>query len=510
MPSVDQKSGKLSLFAVLGCTLLLIGLLGRLAIIRAASASAVDQHYWLLVAQAYREQRSLPVRIPGKYLMEDETQAYPPLFGMLLGRLSNHQILLYLVMPTLELAEFAMLGTLLHAMGVRWEMLLLALACYVAAPVLVVYNAQLTPRILGDFFLFSAMALQTVAVFLVDGSEIAWFYWGASAVLLGFMMMTHKMTLQLHLVLLPFWWWSLGAWQVPLATLTGFAVFFSIVGLPFGIYQFRAHWDIVRFWDRYWRDLGSHQFSHSPIYGDPDGDRSGCFHVPGWRGTLKHLRVVASYSSLNLVLPVCSLVSGVWPPMWILVWISGIYIWALATLFIPRLKCLGGGHLYVFNAIAPGSIYLAHLPATMSVFYLLVVGTLLTIISLVMAWRIVQARPIMRGNDFDVAIQHISHLTKAHFAVFPLQSAEAVAAQTDHAVLWGAHGYGFHQLEGFFPVLTQPLKRFFTRYAIDWVLWDSMFWPQGEVRLIGDRLVDVHSLKAFGRWRLARVSVDNL
>lgn len=494
----------LNLFAALGGLLLAMGLLARAAIFRAASASAVDQHYWLLAARAYREQRRLPVRIVGKYLMEDETQAYPPLFGILLGRLPNH-VLVRRMTPTLEVAEFVTLGALLHAMGVRWDMLLLALAGYAAAPVLVVYNAQLTPRILGDFFFFSAMALQAVAVFIAGSPGIEWFCWAASAVLLGLMVMTHKMTFQLHLVLLPFWWWSLQAWQVPLATLAGLAIFVAMVGPRFAAYQFRAHWDIVRFWNRHWRDLGGHQFAHSPIYGDPGGDRSGCFHAPGWRGVLKHLRVVASYAPLNLALPACSMVSGVWPPVWVMVWIGGVYVWALATLFMPRLKCFGGGHLYLFNSIAPGAIYLAHLPATMPVFILLAIGAMLTIASLAIAWRIVRTRPTARGGDFDDAISHVRRLAKARFAVFPLQSAEAVAARTDHAVLWGAHGYGFRQLEGFFPVLTRPIEEFFRQYAIKWVLWDSAFWPRGEGTLVADGLVVAGSIMAFGRWRLAQV-----
>ena len=40
---------------------------------------------WTLVAAAYRQQRRLPVRLGGKYLLEDDEQGYPPLFGIVLG-----------------------------------------------------------------------------------------------------------------------------------------------------------------------------------------------------------------------------------------------------------------------------------------------------------------------------------------------------------------------------------------------------------------------------------------
>lgn len=487
---------------MLGCTLLFVGLIARVLIIRASSASSVDQHYWLVAARAYREQRTLPVRIPAKYLLEDEEQAYPPLFGMLLGRIGSKNAR-KLLTHALEVIEFAALGLLLFALGLPIEMALVALGFYVTAPVLVVYNAQLTPRILGDLFLFVAMALQLIAVVPSIPVEVQWICWAASAGLLALVIMTHKMTLQLHIVLMPVWWWALGAWQVPVATLVGFATYTLFVGVHFAKYQFSAHWDIVTFWNRHWRELGAHQFVHSPLYGDVRVDRSACFHQPGWRGVVKHLRVVVSYAPVVLVLPICSLVTGAWPPAWVLVWLGGVYIWALLTLFVVPLKCLGGGHLYIFNAIVPAVFYVAYLPQTLMVSVLLTAGALLTVVSLVMAWRIINSRSIATGNDFDEVIQYILALPKANFAVFPLQSAEPVAARTHHSVLWGGHGFGFCNMEGFFPVLTQPLTHYFTKYLVNWVLWNSRFWPEGETRLISERLIEKSAVQQFGAWCLA-------
>ena len=492
------------MLGALGCTLLLVGLIARILIVRAAAASAVDQYYWLLAARAYREQRILPVRIPSKYLLEDEEQGYPPLFGMILGRVANKRAG-NLLTHALEVIEFTALGILLFALGLPRDMALVALGFYATAPVLVVYNAQLTPRILGDFFLFIAMSLQLAAVAPGMLVEVQWLCWAASACLLALVIMTHKMTLQLHLILLPFWCWALGAWQVPIVTLAGFVVYTFLVGTRFAKYQFRAHWDIVTFWNRHWRDLGAHQFAHSPLYGDAKAkaDRSACFHQPGWRGVIKHLRVVVSYAPFALVLPVCSLVSGSWPPPWVLVWLGGVYLWALLTLFVAPLKCLGGGHLYVFNAIVPAVIYVAYLPQTLMVGVWLTAGALLTVVSLVMAWRIIRNRSVATGDDFDDVIRYICALPKANLAVFPLQSAEPVAARTHHAVLWGGHGFGFGNMEGFFPVLTKPLATFFTKHFVDWVLWNGRFWPEGETRLISEGLIEKSAVKKFGNWCLA-------
>ena len=490
------------LLGALGGVLLLIGLVARVLIVRAASSSAVDQHYWQLAAKAYREQRGLPVRIQGKYLMEDEEQVYPPLFGMMLGRMVGKRTE-KLLTHAVEVVEFAALGGLLFTLGVPWDMLLVALGLYATAPVLAVYNAQLTPRILGDLFLFLAMGLQVVAVAPATPIEVQWLCWVVSACLIALLVMTHKMTLQLHLVLLPFWWWALGAWQVPVVTVAGFAIYTLLVGVRFARYQFRAHWDIVTFWNRHWPDLGAHQFGHSSFYGIPAYDRSACFHVPGWRGVVKHLRVVVSYAPLVLILPVCSFVSGSWPPLWVLVWLGVVYSWAVLTLFVAPLKCLGGGHLYIFNAIVPAAIYSGYLPQTLAVVAWLAMGAVLTLASLVIAWRVIRRRPIATGDHFDEAIRHISALTKANFAVFPLHAAEPVAARTHHAVLWGGHGFGFGNMEGFFPVLMKPLSIYFGRHRVAWVLWNSSFWPEGETRLAAEALIEKSAVTKFGKWCLA-------
>lgn len=497
------------MMVLLVCVLLLAGVMARVALVRAGQASAVDQYYWILAAKAYREQRTLPVRLHGKYLMEDDTQSYPPLFGTLLGRMPPGMDG-RLLMLVLELGQLLVLGLIVAAYGGGTMALLLALAAYVAAPILVVYNAQLTPRVLGDFFLSFAMLCQLAAVFLVQAPWAEGVLWGLSALLLVLVIMTHKMTLQLHLVLLPFWAWALDTWFVPLASLAGFCLFVAMVGGKFAAYQFRAHWDIVRFWQRHWPTLGAHQFAHSPLYGDPDKNRGALFHAPGWRGWVKHLRVVLSYAPLNGILPLYSLATQSWPPTWLMVWFFGTYLWVAATLFVPWLKCLGGGHLYVFNAIVPGALYLAGLASRGAAVGWVALGVALTLFSLWMALRVVANRPTARNADFDQVLEQLRALPPGRVAVFPLQSAEAVAARTEHSVLWGGHGYGFRNLEGFFPVLTRPLSGYLADHRVNWLLWDSVFWPEGEAKLAQDGLIAAPEVREIGRWRLAPVPLDNI
>ena len=136
----------------------LMAVAARLAIGRAAVASGrVDHYYWMLAAAAYREQRGLPVVLRDKYLLEEDTQAYPPLFGILLGRFGLDRWGLGAV-AALEILQAAALVALMAALATPYEAIALAVALFAAAPVLVTYNTQLNSRIVGDLFLFALLS----------------------------------------------------------------------------------------------------------------------------------------------------------------------------------------------------------------------------------------------------------------------------------------------------------------------------------------------------------------
>jgi len=480
-----------------------IAIAARVAIGRAAMMTGrVDHYYWMLAADAYRTQRGLPVRIADKYLMEDETQAYPPLFGILLGRWHLDRWGNAAVVG-LELAQAAVLVVLMAAFHASVPAILLAVSMYAAAPVLVSYNTQLNSRILGDLFLFSMFAAEACAVFVAQSRSGELALWTFAAVMTALVCMTHKMTLQLYaVILLP--WSSALKTTMPLGVfVAGIVLYVALVGPRFAEYQFRAHWDIVSFWNRNWRRLGAHQFRDSPIYGGPSPSCSTCFHRRGLAGVLKHLRVVVSYAPANLFLPLASVVTGSWPPAWLVAWVGVTYLWVLATLFVPALRCLGGGHLYVFNAIGPAAAWVAWLPDQRLTVAVLGIGVFLTAVSLAMAWRIVRTRVAVRDAMFDEAATALAAMPKSHVAVFPLQNAEAIAAMTPHRVLWGAHGYGFSKLEGFFPVLTEPLSRFIRQHDVEWILADDRFWHVADSLMREGLRIDGEQV--FGSWRLTHL-----
>jgi len=236
-----------------------LAVMARTAMSRAAAGGKVDHYYWMLVADAYRTQRGLPVRLGGKYLLEDDTQAYPPLFGWLLGRwgLATHATAAVFMLELIQVCAMAMLLAVFKA---PYQAIALAAAFYMAAPILVMYNTQLNARILGDVFLFGLLAVEACAILATADVAARVCLWGVAVLLTALIILTHKMTLQLHLALLVPWTWALGSW-LPVATLLmGAVLYVSIVGHRFARYQFRAHWDIVKFWNTHWPTLGGHQF----------------------------------------------------------------------------------------------------------------------------------------------------------------------------------------------------------------------------------------------------------
>jgi hypothetical protein len=90
-----------------------------------------------------------------------------------------------------------------------------------------------------------------------------------------------------------------------------------------------------------------------------------------------------------------------------------------------------------------------------------------------------------------------------------LQVAELIAAKTNHAVLWGGHGFGFERLECFWPVVTRPLGHFFQTYGVGMVVWDSHYWSAGEERMTAEKIIKPESVENFGHWRLAKTSVGS-
>ena len=181
-------------------TAICIGIAVRIAFIIRATGSGVDDYYWQQVAKGFRQSRRLPVKLPGKYLMEDDRQFYPPLYGLLLSflpsrlwRWGGFTALL------LELGTLGLLIAWLVASGLGDKIsLTIVISGYLLAPVLVAYNSQLNSRLLGQVFLVLwVLALHSETIGINDMVGI-----GIASLAFAMILLSHKMTLQLAVILI--------------------------------------------------------------------------------------------------------------------------------------------------------------------------------------------------------------------------------------------------------------------------------------------------------------------
>ena len=158
----------------------------RVAFVLVSAKSAVDHYYWLLAARAYRQTRRLPAMIVGKYLLEDERQAYPPFFGWLLAQIPERLLLRPSIVVVVQIADVLVLLMLIAfalAYNASVRDIAVIVAVYGTAPALVAYNTQLASRAFGNLFLVGAVLAAAAAVDHAQIDALALTLYAASAVM---------------------------------------------------------------------------------------------------------------------------------------------------------------------------------------------------------------------------------------------------------------------------------------------------------------------------------------
>ena len=493
------------MLALLSLSVMAVALALRMEPHRLAPAGVgVDHWFWRVYVEEYRRTGRFPPELP-RYIL-DEHQWYPPLFPLLVAQLPGRlfERWSHLVASFIDLVRLALLMA-----AIRWvgggDPLTVAVGglIYATSPIQVSYNVQLNPRALGALF------LDTVLLILVEYQKVEW-GWPVWAVLLGLgglILLTHKMTSQLFWFLVIAAGLLYGDWRF-LALAPGSVVVALALSRGFYWKVLRAHVDIVKFWNRNWRWIGADQIRESPLYGEDGYERPSKLHQTGLRGVAFHVWLLVGYNPAAWL--ACFLVYErlfvaspvlIYPTL-ILVWLLLTCLFALMTTFVPRLKCLGAGHLYVYNTTLAAGLLLAltfrytRVPVLSTA--LVVSAVILNAIGVAIYYRhFRQNRRLRIDEDFDQALGFLGSLPEGVVMTIPAQWHEPVAYKTRHRVLWGAHGYGFARLEPVFPRLLRPigevLQVYDVRYLLtmDGALPDRFVreLPESTIRRFGDYLV---------------------
>jgi len=451
-----------------------------------------DRWYWRAYIEEVRASGRIPPRLP-QYLL-DVAHWYPPAFPWLVARLPPALLDRYdrWLAVGLDLARLLLAMAAARQLGFGTGQLLVVGITYAISPILVSYNSQLNPRALGAILLDGCVLLCLTAI--GGAGPVAWL---GAALLLAGVLLTHKMTTQLAV-----------AYALVAAVLTGPALLALLpvaVGLAlvvsrgFYLKVLRAHVDIVTFWDRNWRWLFCHPVHDSPLYREAGREEApDRLHRPGLRGVARSLAGIFGF--LPSAWLAVAAAGGSRADEGLLAWTLTALCFALATTYVPRLRCLGAGYLYSYNAALPASLLWGSLWARPEAWLapLWAVACLASCASLAVAIRRVAAtRSAGADEDWDAVVKHVKNLPPGPILCLPYGRADALAYATGRPVVWGGHGYGFRELEPLFPRLLVPVAEVRRRYGVRYLLTEDRQ-PAAFEAAVGD----AQAAAEFGRYKL--------
>jgi hypothetical protein len=342
----------------------------------------------------------------------------------------------------------------------------------------------LNPRGLGALFLDGLIVL-LLWWYLFDGP-----FWVLVPVslLASFILLTHKMTTQL------FWFLCLGAgflimdWRF-LALIPASVLMAMIISKGFYWKVLIAHWDIVTFWNRNWRWLQAHPIKESPIYGEAGYETPTKFHRKGLPGILRHLSYFWGYYPgawilCLLILGVATLGKGIIiPSIEVLWWITLTLLFALVTVFVPFLKCLGSGYFYLYNIAFPAALFwglsIGGKEAVLPFWLGLFIAVAASLFNILLFYRKLLASKTQKiDTDLEKLLDYLKTAPKGAVMCLPPQWYDVVAYKTGQPVLYGGHAYGFKLLEPIFPRLLLSFQEIVQKYQVCYLITLEGYLPQ--------------------------------
>jgi len=434
-----------------------------------------DCWFYLIYVRELKRKRKFPPKFH-YFILDHPEQWYPPGFPIFLSLFPERllQKWHWLISPIIDCLHGLLLYFFCYLFTGNLYASVVAGTSYAIVPTLYSENRNLNSRALSSL-LFSVNML-CLFLFLKSPS------WTLAIPLLvsGFLVfMTHKMATQI----MAFTYLFLGIylWKVYLPVL-----FLVIMGLSFalsgGFYGkvLRAHLDILAFWRRHIDEVRAHQVFESHIYRDPNR-KTDRLYLPGWRGVSKKIVNLLAHNPLILTLPLFVKVdlgffSG---------WLFAVIALVLLTTFFRPMIFLGEGFKYIKYLAFPQSLLLGvYAYSAKEVLWSNIIIAAFGVLSLgIMLYLHIYTNRESLGkvSGVDDSLQEILDVVRQlpgeKFLCLPTPIGEVLAYKTGKRVLSGGHGYGFKNLEGFFPLLQRPLEAFFREYGIEYFLLDEKFVP---------------------------------
>lgn len=305
-------------------------------------------------AMFIREHRRLNTGPQERYLIDRPTD-YPPLLRLLLALFPRRWLdeWQWAISPAIDavhnLLLFAVLLALTGEVRVAW----LGQLFYLASPIVILENSNLTTRPLGS--LTFTLAVWPLVLFLAgDG----WAWWGIAVIGVAILCLAHRMSLQaLIAVAVLFTVVERSAWPL-LAVAAGMA---AALLLSRGFYWqvLRGHLAMLKFWSQNIQYKVAHQVRGVPKRGERNPDM--VFRINHW---LKDSHLVAIVGANPWIPVMAVLYYGVSSAHTLVldrcaVWVVGLVVVGWAIRQLHALRFLGEGERYVEYASFPTAVVLS-------------------------------------------------------------------------------------------------------------------------------------------------------
>ena len=436
-----------------------------------------DAWYFLLAVEKFREQRTLPFRVP-YYALDEEEQYYPPGFFVLLAALPQKFLkkFYWLISPAIDTAQIPVLMAFIVLLTGNTFMALAAGLIYALTPTVIEEGFSLNSRGFGSLF----FTLTALGVFMWARTGI--FYYMVLSVCAGVLVVfTHKMTTQALLVFLP-------ALSVINRDPRFFYLLLYIIAVTFvisGKYYveiLKRHAEIIAFWKKNLYNLKAHPVYDSPVYGEEKLWKKDTY--------FKDLIKIDIMTPLRIISPNPFLAFSLLAPFFA-VWQAGygfflwwgavVFAWAMLTLFVPGLQIFGEWYKYLkltaFPAAFASACFLANMKekgGTPVVLVLFIFFALAAGYRIIMSYRWDEknknqsiGKPLFKILDF------LKDSPADGVACLPYYLADAVAYFCRKKVLWGSHSSGWDMLEECFPVFRSPVEKIAAKYNLSFLLLET-------------------------------------
>ena len=447
----------------------------------------VDVWTHLLYLKEYHKQKGIPKEIGSPFLVSGSYD-YPPAFISILSLFPFRMVekFEFLFSPIFDVAHIILIFFLSYFLSGSIPIAITVQALYVLTPIIVIENSSATPRSLG-YTLFT-IVMMSMILYSQSGNNlflIPAFIAGA------FIFLTHRFTTQGFLffsIIFSLVEKNLAYFLVFVASLI-IAIF---VSRGFYLQVLRGHLGNLKFW----RDNIAYRFAHQ-VRGNIKASSTKDFVFRIYNQFLKFPPFVLAITN-PWTLPVLWIFLFETPKNFIterlIIWVVISYVFAVLTIWVPKLRFLGEGQRYLeLSAFPAAYISSAFLFEKGGIFVpaFIIVG-----ICAFMTIVVIQRKAIVKEKlrsvtpEMEKMFSYLKSLEKKpKLLCIPHQITTNVIYHTNCPVFVNADYANINKISDVYPYIKKPLKEIMKKYELDLVLLNEDYAQIADLKISSHKVI---------------------